>query len=57
MDTTTGQKTFSGIGADDKNGIYIILKLLEEAKEMKAVPICRGRNRMHRQQRGRYAIL
>ncbi len=30
-------ESFSGIGADDKNGIYIILKLLEEAKEMKAV--------------------
>lgn len=30
-------EAFSGIGADDKNGIYIILKMLEEAKEMKAV--------------------
>ena len=30
-------ESFSGIGADDKNGIYIVLKLLEEAKEMKAV--------------------
>ena len=30
-------EAFSGIGADDKNGIYIILKMLEEAKEMKAI--------------------
>ena len=30
-------EAFAGIGADDKNGIYIVLKLLEEAKEMKAV--------------------
>lgn len=30
-------EAFSGIGADDKNGIYVILKMLEEEKEMKAV--------------------
>lgn len=30
-------ETFSGIGADDKNGIYIILKMLEEVENLKAV--------------------
>jgi len=32
-----GTESFTGIGADDKNGIYVILKMLEEVKEMKAV--------------------
>ena len=51
------RKRMTGIGADDKNGIWICLKCLEDCKTVKMCLLRTGGGGMHRQQPCRYVLL